>query len=126
MKAFELILPKKNYFENILPIFPKVLQIITDIISQLELLSTMIKRPIPANRHIDHDIDELSSSRSMVTETPVDEKSNQKVFTCLQPETLTTYVISTPNINSSPPSEVTEISLPTGFTLIPFNKTSLL
>ena len=69
--------------ENVHPEVLILLQINNEIISHLETRAVMIIWAIPADRPIGHNIDEILSNQSMVTEETIVRKSKQ--FTGFQP-----------------------------------------
>ena len=90
----------------------------------MEIPPNRITKAIIAIRPIDHNIDEIRSKQSMVTEKMSAQKLKHNASTGFQPQTQTTSGIINPNINntetteSSSLTEVTGISFLTNSTLI--------
>ena len=61
----------------------------------------MIKRAITSNRPFVHNIDEIRSNLSAMTEKMVAQNSSQSTSTGFQPETQSTSVIFYPKINNN-------------------------
>ena len=85
----------------------------------------MIILAITANRPPDHKINEIRPIQSIITEENNAQRSKQKTTAGFQPQTQTTSFYKNPTINNtettetSSPTEVTRISIPTISALIP-------
>ena len=119
------LLPFLIKTENIHPKNFNLLKINTELFSQSELPPNMITRAITTNRPIDHNVDEMCSNQSMITEKINAQNSNQNTGSFFQSETQPTSVKINPTINNTEttenisPTEVKRSSIPTSSALIP-------
>ena len=89
-------------FENVHPKIPNLLQINIETISHLETPAAMTTQAIPANRPIDHNINEKRSIQSMVTEKTFEKYQNKLLVLSLYNKT---SAFSKPEISKTETTE---------------------
>ena len=87
--------------ENVHPKDPNLLQINTEIITHLEFPPNMNTRASTANGPIDHNVHEIHSVQSMITEKMSAQRSQRFTVVGFQSQTQTNSVISNPKINNT-------------------------